>query len=350
MPTNLLPLDALSKTRVLLIAWFWKPFRSPLAISVSLIAVEGTHGYIEPRDITYIDHDGIVIKDKGDPPPPPGSVTRSQARFDSHTNNNPLIAHLHLPKRPSHLSPLQDVKTATASKPNGHGPTNTIKKAVLAGILVALQQGHTETAFDGALGPDSDAHGDPPTCRTHPGHLKRDRTLLQPTNLYKVKAHYDIIGKEEADACARTAALTDNTDIALPDARDPFHNSYCQWLSLKPTHGLVVGLRSDPHHFPSALIQLPHNLTCKLKIHMHKKKLGSADSSGYYYNRQRLNHARQPAPPSITANTEAHNLPFQLANKEISNSFWNNPKITLKHHIYMLRYRALRNYAKKTCQ
>eukprot|EP00983_Pelagomonas_calceolata_P038557 1136833-Pelagomonas_calceolata.AAC.2 len=29
-------------------------------------------------------------------------------------------------------------------KPNGHGPTNTINRAELAGILVALQQGHTK--------------------------------------------------------------------------------------------------------------------------------------------------------------------------------------------------------------
>eukprot|EP00983_Pelagomonas_calceolata_P018203 570768-Pelagomonas_calceolata.AAC.1 len=38
-----------------------------------------------------------------------------------------------------------------------------------------------------------------------------------------------------ADACAHTAALRDTTDIALPDARDPFYNFY--GLPLKPSHG-----------------------------------------------------------------------------------------------------------------
>eukprot|EP00983_Pelagomonas_calceolata_P103608 1158927-Pelagomonas_calceolata.AAC.10 len=47
-----------------------------------------------------------------------------------------------------------------------------------------------------------------------------------------VRTHSGVIGNEGADACTRTAALTDTTDIALPDARDPFHNSY--WFSFSP--------------------------------------------------------------------------------------------------------------------
>ena len=47
-----------------------------------------------------------------------------------------------------------------------------------------------------------------------------------PIHFYKVKAHSGIIGNEGADACARTAALSDTVDITLPDARDPFHNFY----------------------------------------------------------------------------------------------------------------------------
>eukprot|EP00983_Pelagomonas_calceolata_P102380 1158799-Pelagomonas_calceolata.AAC.3 len=48
------------------------------------------------------------------------------------------------------------------------------------------------------------------------------------------------------------------------------------------------------------------NLNDKVKAHMHKKhKLGSADISGYHYQRwQKLN---DTIPPTITANTEAHN-------------------------------------------
>eukprot|EP00983_Pelagomonas_calceolata_P016381 517465-Pelagomonas_calceolata.AAC.1 len=51
-----------------------------------------------------------------------------------------------------------------------------------------------------------------------------------PVHFYKVKAHSGIIDNEGADACARTAALMNATDITLPDARDPFQNFY--WLSL----------------------------------------------------------------------------------------------------------------------
>eukprot|EP00983_Pelagomonas_calceolata_P002832 93520-Pelagomonas_calceolata.AAC.1 len=35
-------------------------------------------------------------------------------------------------------------------KPNGHEPTNTINRAELAGISVALQQGHIDIASDSA--------------------------------------------------------------------------------------------------------------------------------------------------------------------------------------------------------
>ncbi|KAF5839309.1 hypothetical protein DUNSADRAFT_1085 [Dunaliella salina] len=40
-----------------------------------------------------------------------------------------------------------------------------------------------------------------------------------------------MIGNEGADACARTASLSNTIDTAFPDARDPCHNFY--WLSLK---------------------------------------------------------------------------------------------------------------------
>eukprot|EP00983_Pelagomonas_calceolata_P008535 279626-Pelagomonas_calceolata.AAC.2 len=65
---------------------------------------------------------------------------------------------------------------------------------------------------------------------------------------------------------------------------------------------------------------------------MHKKhKLGSADISGYYCQRwQKLN---DTISPTNTANTEAHNPISRLANKEIKNSFWQNPEIILKQQI-----------------
>eukprot|EP00983_Pelagomonas_calceolata_P017629 553155-Pelagomonas_calceolata.AAC.1 len=85
-----------------------------------------------------------------------------------------------------------------------------------------------------------------------------------PIHFYKVKTHAGIIGNARADACARTAALTDTIDIALPDARDRFHNIY--WLSLKASHGQTDGLHRS-HAFP---IHYLTNLNDKLKVHMHK--------------------------------------------------------------------------------
>eukprot|EP00983_Pelagomonas_calceolata_P047041 1140438-Pelagomonas_calceolata.AAC.3 len=73
-----------------------------------------------------------------------------------------------------------------------------------------------------------------------------------PIHFYKIKAHSGIIGNVEADACARTAALTDTTDIALPDARDTLHNSY--WLSSKTSHAQNNGM----HRSPRFLHLIPH--------------------------------------------------------------------------------------------
>eukprot|EP00983_Pelagomonas_calceolata_P104919 1159077-Pelagomonas_calceolata.AAC.5 len=99
--------------------------------------------------------------------------------------------------------------------------------------------------------------------------------------------------------CNTPATLIDITDMTLPDAMESLHNFH--WLSLKPTHGR----NSDPHHSPYAPIHYLTNLTNKLEKCMHKRhKLGFADTSGYYNKSwQSLNHAIQPAPPSITANT-----------------------------------------------
>eukprot|EP00983_Pelagomonas_calceolata_P064354 1148087-Pelagomonas_calceolata.AAC.1 len=115
-----------------------------------------------------------------------------------------------------------------------------------------------------------------------------------PVHFYKFKTHSGIIGNEGADACAHTAALTGTMDIALPGARDSFHNFY--WLSLKSSHERN-GKTHDSH---TALTHHLTNLTDKLETHMHKRhKLGSADTSGYYYNSwQRLNRGIQPTPPT----------------------------------------------------
>jgi hypothetical protein len=154
-----------------------------------------------------------------------------------------------------------------------------------------------------------------------------------PIHFYKVKAHSGIVGNEGADACARNAALSDNIDVVFPDARDPFHNIY--WLSLKTSSLRDDGIHRS-HAFPMHYLT---NLNDKLKAHMHKKhKLGSADTSGHHYHRwQKLNDA---IPPTTIANTESRNPTSQLANKEISNSFWKNLGITFKQQINIMKYRT----------
>eukprot|EP00983_Pelagomonas_calceolata_P005658 186020-Pelagomonas_calceolata.AAC.1 len=139
---------------------------------------------------------------------------------------------------------------------------NTINRAELAGIFVALQQGHTEIVSDSAscLFQISKEELNLMQMRTtHRGHAipSLKEHYLHPIHSYKVKAHSGIIGNEGADACARTAALMDTMDIAHADARGPFHNFH--WISLKPTHGH----NSDPHHFPFAPTHYLINLTDK---------------------------------------------------------------------------------------
>eukprot|EP00983_Pelagomonas_calceolata_P005719 188084-Pelagomonas_calceolata.AAC.1 len=105
--------------------------------------------------------------------------------------------------------------------------------------LVALQKGQPDIASDSAscLSQISKQTLNPMRMRNrlHAELIQAVSDLLEhsphPIHFYKVKAHSDIIGNEGADPCARTAALSDTIDIALPDARDPFHNLY--WLSLK---------------------------------------------------------------------------------------------------------------------
>eukprot|EP00983_Pelagomonas_calceolata_P031866 1000116-Pelagomonas_calceolata.AAC.1 len=62
---------------------------------------------------------------------------------------------------------------------------------------------------------------------------------------------------------------------------------------------------------------------------MHNKhKLGSADASSCYY--KGWQHLMQPPSHNSNTNTGLPKLSPKLANQQISNSFWSNPKITLK--------------------
>eukprot|EP00983_Pelagomonas_calceolata_P071989 1151480-Pelagomonas_calceolata.AAC.2 len=78
------------------------------------------------KEITYTD--GSVINHKDDSPSLAGPGVYKPGR-----DTTLLSQHLQL-----HI------------KPSGRGPTNTINRAEIAGILVALQQGQTGIASDSA--------------------------------------------------------------------------------------------------------------------------------------------------------------------------------------------------------
>ena len=158
----------------------------------------------------------------------------------------------------------------------------------------------------------------------------------RPIHFFKVKAHSGVIGNEGADACARTAALMNTTDISLPYAKDPFYNSH--WLAYRPSNTHADNLQRCNSAQPLYLT----NLKDKLKAHMHNKhKLGSAITSGCYYTSwQGLNNTLQSTTPDTHANTGSCKPRPKLANAKISNSFWKNPKITLKQQTNVLKYRT----------
>eukprot|EP00983_Pelagomonas_calceolata_P015549 492561-Pelagomonas_calceolata.AAC.1 len=79
------------------------------------------------REITYTD--GSVLKHKDDNSPP----LSDSGVYKLGRDTSPPSQHLQL-----------------LAKPNGHGPTNSINRAEVAGILVALQQGETDNASDSA--------------------------------------------------------------------------------------------------------------------------------------------------------------------------------------------------------
>eukprot|EP00983_Pelagomonas_calceolata_P046672 1140288-Pelagomonas_calceolata.AAC.1 len=104
------------------------------------------HDYRLPRLNTMSEH-GSVIQHKNDSPPLVGSGVFKPGR-DTNQSSQQLQLHVN---------------------PNGRGPTNTINRAELAGIIVALQQGHTDIASDSAscLSQISKQTLNPMRTRTH---------------------------------------------------------------------------------------------------------------------------------------------------------------------------------------
>eukprot|EP00983_Pelagomonas_calceolata_P122703 1160933-Pelagomonas_calceolata.AAC.6 len=122
--------------------------------------------------------------------------------------------------------------------PNVHGPPDTIK---WVDVLVALQKGHTDVASDEAscLSHISIQAPNPMRMRTYPlAELIQVVSIVPKHSPHPVDfngAHSIMIGNKGADAYACTALLMDTMDIALPDARNFFHNFYR--LVLKSSHG-----------------------------------------------------------------------------------------------------------------
>eukprot|EP00983_Pelagomonas_calceolata_P058045 1145339-Pelagomonas_calceolata.AAC.5 len=103
---------------------------APVVLVLWVVVQRGGHFFLSYQGPFFkgsVDGDGSVIKHKDDSPPLAGSGVKRP----SGDTTQPSQQHLYI-------------------KSNGNGPTNTINKAELAGILVAPQQGHTDRASDGA--------------------------------------------------------------------------------------------------------------------------------------------------------------------------------------------------------
>eukprot|EP00983_Pelagomonas_calceolata_P076040 1153252-Pelagomonas_calceolata.AAC.2 len=162
-------------------------------------------------------------------------IAHTDGSVIQHKDNSPPLVGSGV-YQPSKEITLSSQQLQLHINPKGHGPTNTTNRAELAGIPVAFQQGHTDIASDSAscLSQISKQTFNPMRMRTrlHAELIQDISNILKhsphPVHFYQVEAHSGIIDNEGADTCARAAALTDITDFALPDARDPFHNFY--WL------------------------------------------------------------------------------------------------------------------------
>jgi ribonuclease HI len=121
--------------------------------------------------------------------------------------------------------------------PGGVGVTNTINRAELAGILVALAQGHNRIATDSlaSIYQIKKAVHAPMQIRTHLHQslltriVEKIAAAQEPVHLIKVKAHDGVIGNERADALAQqAAALGETCPIGLSSTPNPFEDRV--WL------------------------------------------------------------------------------------------------------------------------
>jgi ribonuclease HI len=154
--------------------------------------------------------------------------------------------------------------------PGGVGVSNTINRAELAGILIALAQGFTTIATDSlsSLFQIRRAVHDPMSLRLHQ-HRRllaaisdRIRQAPTPVHLLKVKAHSGVIGNERADALARQAAhLGDLCPTGLTPEPNPFEGR--TWL------------RAGKH--------ILANVSSAVKDAMMTHRLGAANQESLYF-------------------------------------------------------------------
>jgi ribonuclease HI len=165
--------------------------------------------------------------------------------------------------------------------PGGEGLTNTINRAELAAIAVALTNGHRRIATDSQASIDQihRAVWDPDSLRTH---LHRDLldTIVrhiarspEPVQLYKVKAHSRILGNEVADMLAKRAARhPDICDMGLHHSI-PFADLV--WLEVQPEAPAAAG--------PMNAEQL-HDMGPALRAHMDSQhRFGKSNRDSTYF-------------------------------------------------------------------
>jgi ribonuclease HI len=143
-----------------------------------------------------------------------------------------------------------DGTTTTLVHPNGAGTTNTINRAELSAIHMALQHGDLAAQPTVTLYTDSlcsiqlinQALYRPEELRTHKHHtlLANVATLLQArtqlglhTAIRKVKSHIGIQGNELADQGANRAAKGTAlpTDTQAMETTPPEAYQHCVWLA-----------------------------------------------------------------------------------------------------------------------
>jgi len=204
---------------------------------------------------------------------------------------------------------------------------NTINRAELAAIWVALQKGAEHIATDSqcSINQIQKMLNRPHDMREH-----RHQNLLNhivelikqratTTTLYKVKAHAGITGNEKADAMAKQVAKGANLDDIIHDVPESNIRTEKHWVTHK-----AAPTQTNPNPQAKTLPSLDQHL--RNAIHQ-QHKLGMADQSTCYY--------------AHWQNT----LPHMMAAE--SNAFMTRQEVNAKERRTALQYRSGQLYNNK---